>query len=121
MPQQQDNTGFKPLTKVQEIVKRTSIVPPKRRGPVLRVNDDDDEMLMTTRTVESFGVARPPESIGSGTLIPSKGQIPAWKLDDSIGPDAEILSPPSKKTGPRKTDKGGDIPLQKRRSRRQAR
>jgi hypothetical protein len=56
-----------------------------------------------------------PESIGSGTLSPSKGVIPAWKLDDNIGPDAAILSPPSKKTGPRKADKGGDIPLQKRR------
>jgi hypothetical protein len=92
-------------TKVQEAAKCT--VPPKKRAQVPRVYDDDDEDDMES-------VALPPKSIGSGTLIPSSGRIPAWKLfGASIGPDALVLSPPSKKTGPRKADKGADIPQRK--------
>ncbi|KAF4231017.1 hypothetical protein CNMCM6805_000335 [Aspergillus fumigatiaffinis] len=52
-------------TKVQEAGKRTSIVPPK--DVVLRVNDDNDDE---------------DKSIGSGTLIPPRGRIPASKWID---------------------------------------
>lgn len=35
-------------------------------------------------------------------------------IERQHGPDAEILSPPLKSTGPRRTDKGVDIPLRQR-------
>jgi hypothetical protein len=87
-------------TKVQEADKRTTIVLPKRRGPVLKVNDDDDEET-------------PP---GSGTSIPPRGRIPASKwYESSFTQDTPMLSRPSKKASPRRTDNGADIAMRERR------
>ncbi|KAF4237488.1 hypothetical protein CNMCM8980_006963 [Aspergillus fumigatiaffinis] len=87
-------------TKVQEADKRTTIVLPKRRGPVLKVNDDDDE-------------EKPP---GSGTSIPPRGRIPASKwYESSFTQDTPMLSRPSKKASPRRTDNGADIAMRERR------